>query len=166
MVYRDVFINELNTDFRRCMILFVIGFVVLCVVAYYFGRACYRSYACYKKYVVAVSSTTPGGGGLLTLELGDPSFDDIPAAPPTPSQEGDDIPGSVAFAAAMSKRAKDPNVAAFNRHVDELCKGKKQCTVDPGLGGGTAAAFDPSQDDYASTDDDDSSSETTDDDDD
>ena len=156
MVYRDVFVKEVRTDLRRCTTMLTIGVGILTVIVFYFARACWQSTMNYKNYVAAsATGTSNAGGGLLLLELGDPSFDDNPVPAPTPTQDGADIPSQAAFAATMAARANDPDVVAFQQEVSSICDGSSSCSVDPGLGGGTAAAFDPAYDSYDSSSDDD-----------
>ena len=140
MVYRDVFIRELATDIRRAWIVIVIGLIASMVATYYFITSAMSLTSLLKQALGQNSKQS------LLGDLNDPSQDDF-----APLARPEDMPVDVstAFAKTLQTRAMDKNIASFNAQVTEICSGRKDdpaCKIDPGLGGGTAAAFDPLQD--------------------
>jgi hypothetical protein len=143
MVSQEAFTREVSIDL---MLSYFLVFGSLCVITVMvlllvnIGLRIYRQVSAYR----ARLKTT------RTDMIYDPSQDDNPVPPPPPPKEI--IPTSKAFLTTMQKRANDPNVIAFNEEVQAICKTRKgdpSCEVDSGVGGGTAAAFDPTKDSYA-----------------
>ena len=142
MVHRDVFIKEVGIDMNRSWILIAVGIVVIVIFLIVFWYSANSLWSVFKRH----NDLNRSLGNAVDVSSDNNVVKKVSIQ--TLIKESK-IPDGATFVDTMRKRAGSSDVKGFNAEVTKICdKRDGTCDVDPGLGGGTAAAFDPSQDSY------------------
>ena len=148
MVDHDAFLKSIDKELTRSYVLMFISLLVLVGTAFMLLFIGGQIYSVVIKYMRARSCAI--GKHDNTMLYSNPDDDD--ALQIVVPEKEEQIPGSAEFSKTLEQRAGDKSVHAFNTIVNQVCQARKtagdgrNCTVDPGLGGGVAAAFDPTKD--------------------